>query len=293
MVHGDTGLPAQVVALHIPESVGRDHLLRADKIAVPGGGIALVEGAEALAADLQPVVDDHIGLQGAHHLHQRPGLPRLPPHLIVGKVEPEDIQLSVVFAELPHLPMHIFQIPVKVPVFIGTGGILPHGVIPVAVMGVVGMVPVQQGVVKAHPQALRPEGIEKFPDDIPAHGGIGGLELRERGIKQAEAVVVLGGEDGIAHARLLCGPGPCPGVEVLAGELIEEGQILTLRHPLRAAHPLAPGGDGIESPVKEQPEPRLPEPLHPRFIGFPFKLIHGINSPFIYLSCDRINPKYL
>ena len=111
--------------------------------------MALRQGSEALSADLQPVVDDYLRLQGAHHVDQLRPPPGLAPQLVIGKIKPQDIQLSVVFAKLPHLPVHIIQIAVKIPAFVRILRILPHGMIGIAEMRIIRMVPVQQRMIES------------------------------------------------------------------------------------------------------------------------------------------------
>ena len=154
VVHGDAGLPHHVPALLVLDAVGGDDLLGADKVAVIGGGVALPQGAEALAAHLQAVVDDDAGLKLSHHVHQLGGAPRLAPHdvvlVLIGEVEPQNVQLAVVGADFPHLVVHVLHIAGEVPLLVGVGGVVAHGVVLIAVVGVVVVVPVQQSEVQAH-----------------------------------------------------------------------------------------------------------------------------------------------
>ena len=149
-----------------------------------------------------------------------------------------------------------------------------HGVVPVAVVGIVGVVPVDQGEVEAHPQALGPECLYEVPDDIPAQLGVGGLEVGILTVEEAEAVVVLGGQDHVLHAGLLGGLGPGPGVVVPGVELVEVGHVLGFGHLLVTAHPLAPGGDAVQAPVDKHAEPGLAKPLHSCLIGAAIKGKH-------------------
>ena len=64
----------------------------------------------------------------------------------------------------------------------------------VPVVGVIVVVPVQQGVVEPHFQALGPDGVHVLPHQVAAALGVGGLEIRVLAVEQAEALVVLGGE---------------------------------------------------------------------------------------------------
>lgn len=75
------------------------------------------------------------------------------------------------------------------------------------------MVPVDEGVVKADMQPLRPEGVDKFPHKIPSGLGVGAFVIGVGRVEQAKAFMVLGGQDGVFHPRRLGLPRPLPGIE--------------------------------------------------------------------------------
>ncbi len=140
----------------------------------------------------------------------------------------------------------------------------------VPVMGEIRMPPVDYGI-QAHPDPLLPESVQEFPHQVPPAGGIGGLEVRQLRIEQAEAVMVLGRQHRVLHAGLLRHPGPFLRIVVLRGELVLEGLVLLPGELLGAAQPFPSGGDGVESPVDEHAEPGLPVPLRP-----PGPLFHNL-----------------
>ena len=142
-------------------------------------------------------------------------------------------------------------------------------------MGVVRVVPVQQGVVQPHLESLGPGSGQEVGHHVPAQGGVGGLEVGILAVEQAEAVVVLGGEDDILHPCPSGGFDPLCRVVVRGGELPEIGQVVLLRHLLGAAHPLPPGGDGVQPPVDEHAEPGPAEPGHAGLVVPAVKLIHA------------------
>ena len=271
VVHGDAALPHQGAALGVAQAVGRDDLLGTDEIPVEGSGGAGGQRAEALPAHLQAVVHHHIGLEGAHQLHQLGPPPRLPPQLIIGEVKPQKIQLSVVGAQLPHLGVHVVQVAAEVPAPVSIGRVVPHGVVAVAVVGEVGVAPVDEGEVQPGPQPGLPGGVQKFPHKVPPGGAVGGLKIRIGAVEQAEAVMVLGGEDGVLHPRPLGRRHPLPHVAVPGVKFCHEGVVLPVGDSLHAAHPLPPGGDGVQPPVEKQAEPGLDEPGRPALIGVPVK----------------------
>ena len=269
VVHGDAALPYQGAALGVTQAVRRDDLLGTDEVPVEGGGGAGGQGAEALPAHLQAVVHHHIGLEGAHHFHQLCPPPRLPPQFAVRKVEPQKVQFSVIGAQLPHLGVHVVQVTAEVPALVSIGRVVPHGVVAVAEVGKVGVTPVDEGEVQPGPQTGLPGGVQEFPDEIPVRGAVGGLETGVRAVEQAEAVVVLGGEHGVLHPRPLGRRHPRAYITVPGVELGHEGVVLPVGDSLHAAHPLPPGGDGVQPPVQKQAEPGPGEPSRPALVGVP------------------------
>jgi len=127
-------------------------------------------------------------------------------------------------------------------------------------MGVVRVVPVQQGVIEPHLDPLRPEGVEIFPHQIPAAGGHRRVIGQFR-VEQAEAVVVLGGEHGILHSGPFGGFGPFFRVVFRRVKGVEVGLVLFVGHPLVLLDPFPPGGDGVQPPVDEHSEPGPREPI--------------------------------
>ena len=269
VVHGDAALPHQGAALGVGQAVRGDDLLGADEIPVEGGGGAGGQGAEALPAHLQAVIHHHAGLEGAHHLHQLRPPPRLPPQLVIGEVEPQKVQPAVVGAQLPHLGVHVVQVAAEIPALVGIRRVVPHGVVTVAVVGEVWVVPVDEGEVQPRPQPGLPGGVQEFPDEIPARGAVGGLETGVRAVEQAEAVVVLGGEDGVLHPGPLGRRHPRAHITVPGVELGHEGVVSPVGNALHAAHPLPPGGDGVQPPMQKQAEPGPGEPGRPALVGVP------------------------
>lgn len=130
-----------------------------------------------------------------------------------------------------------------------------------AINGKVGMVPVDQGIIKAHPEPFRPERFHVFLHQIPPRGGIGAFVVGVLGIEHAEAFVVLGGEHGVFHARRLGRLGPGVSVIEIGIEMLKIFLVFFLRNALPAFHPFMPGGQGIQSPMNEHAEPGSGEPF--------------------------------
>ena len=283
VVHGHAALPDKGPALRVPQALRRDDLLGADEVPVEGGGLAGGQGAEALPADLQAVVDDHLRLEGADHVYQLSCLPGFAPELVIGEVKPQDVQLAVAGAQLPDLVVEIFQVAVEVPPLVSVIGVIPHGVVGVAAVGEVRVPPVDEGEVQPCLQSPGPGRLQVLPDEVPARGGVGGLEIRVGAVVEAEAIVVLGGHDHVPHPRRLGHVHPFPHVAVHGVELMEIGVIRFAGNPLRTADPLPPGGDGVEPPVNEHAEPCLGVPGHTLLVVLPHKLIcHACFPPVRY-----------
>ena len=93
-------------------------------------------------------------------------------------------------------------------------------------VGRVRLVPVLRiGIVDAELQTLRMAGLAQLLDDIPLERCVvDDIVLADQGIEEGKAVVVLGGDNHIAHARILEDLGPFIGVKLrwieLGGHLV-------------------------------------------------------------------------
>ena len=156
--------------------------------------------------------------------------------------------------------MHIIQIAVEIAPGVVLAGVVAHGVVLIAIVGIIGMMPIQQRIIQADLEALGAEGVHKLAHGVPAEGGVGGFEIGIPAIEQAEAVMVLGGEDGVFHAGLARHGRPGAGIEIRRRKLPKIGQVIGLGHTLGGAHPLPARGDGIQPPMDKHAEPRLAVP---------------------------------
>ncbi len=123
------------------------------------------------------------------------------------------------------------------------------------------MVPIDEGIIQAHLQPLGSECIQELPDQIPAAGSVGGLKIGILTIEQAEPVMVLGGEHGVAHARLSRSAGPSARIEIHGIEFLPQGFVGFGGHLFGAAHPFPPSRDGVKPPMNEQAKAVVAEPL--------------------------------
>ncbi|OQB40309.1 MAG: hypothetical protein BWY09_00817 [Candidatus Hydrogenedentes bacterium ADurb.Bin179] len=96
------------------------------------------------------VVEDDMGLQFPDHFEETLRIP------ILGRatqpVKPDDVDLSIVRADFPQLPMHIFDI------------------LRVGCRPVIRMMPVRRGVVESHPQPGLVTGVRQFLNHIAFEG---------------------------------------------------------------------------------------------------------------------------
>jgi len=125
---------------------------------------------------------------------------------------------------------------------------------------ILGVVPVEQRVVEADPQALLAEGLDHGGQEVLAPRGLGGLVVGVRRVPQAEALVVLGGDHEVLHAGVLRRPGPGLGIVEVRVEVVEVLLVILVLGALVVLDPLVARGQGVEPPVDEHPEPILDEP---------------------------------
>ena len=144
IVHRNAGFPGDIVSIHILDAVRRNHLLRAHKVAVVRGRISGRQRTVALSAHLETVVDDDIRLELPHHIDQLRRFPCFAAQRIVGKVKPQHIELSVVCADLAYLIVHVGQVAVEIAVIVFVCRVVPHRVVPVAIMRKIVVEPVEQ-----------------------------------------------------------------------------------------------------------------------------------------------------
>ena len=204
IVHCHTGFPGQRISFYVRKAFRRDNLLGTHEVAMIRSGIAFCQRTSSFPAHFKTIVYDHLRLQGTHHIYQLGGSPFFSPHIIVGKIKPEEIQLSVIGTDFFHLFMHVIHITAEIPVLISAFRMIAHGMIPVLIMRIIFMIPVKQSEIKAYLQPFRTDCIHIFPHQIPSGLCVGCLILRIFAVKQTESVVVLGCQNHIFHSGFLC-----------------------------------------------------------------------------------------
>ena len=136
------------------------------------------------------------------------------------------------------------------------------------------MRPVAGRVIPAEFQAMAMGGVGQLAADVAMEGRRGdavvGAELRG---PHREAVVMLGGEDDVFHARALGQPHPGVGVELHRVEALVKVVVDVGRHRFIAAKVVRMAdarptdflaAEARWSPVDEHPEPRVAPPRQPR-----------------------------
>ena len=140
---------------------------------------------------------------------------------------------------------------------------------------VAGMVHIGLGVVEAEPHPDLGAGFCQLGTYVFAIRGACDLVVGPRRVEHAKAIVVLGGEDNVAHPRLSGHLHPGPGLKVNRVEPLWQGKVLGFADGWLLAkgrgrqlrnHNRPRGfdpGDRIGSPVDEQTELGFPEPVQP------------------------------
>ncbi len=115
-------------------------------------------------------------------------------------------------------------------------------------------------MVKTNPHVHIAKRFHHGPEQVTTGGGVRGLVLRQLGVPQAEAFMMLGRHHKVLHA----GPGGCRGPEFGIVEVgIEPVEILLIRcgvDALKVFQPFMPGPQGIEAPMDEEAETIMGEP---------------------------------
>ncbi|OPZ73917.1 MAG: hypothetical protein BWY79_02194 [Actinobacteria bacterium ADurb.Bin444] len=241
--HGDAGFPQQRVAVLVEHAGGRDALLG-------GRQVLLGEG---------PIVDEDVGVELAGHgvgLAGRVGIGGVHPPAVIPQHE------GVALDDLLDLGLHVLDEARELGVTLRAALLLP-----LEPGQVVGVVPVHDREVVAGPDARLLEGLVVHRQHVLAVGRVGDLVVGGLGVPHAEAVVVLGGEDGVLDAGLLRQRRPFVRVVLHRVELGGQLLVLLLRDLADVADPLTLAEQGVDTPVDEQAELDVLEPLDDFFAG--------------------------
>ena len=191
------------------------------------------------------------------------GFPVVAPFAIlarVRKVEPEEVDFAVLRAQLQHLVAHVLGVFAHVTHrVLGTfGGVVAHGVD--FVHSELGVVPVNQRVVKTHLDALGTERIHRGTNQVFAVRRVGHTVVGVLCRPQTKAFVVLGGDDEILHAGLFGTARPLFGVKEIGVEVVKELLVVGITYLLVVADPLVARRQGVQPPVDEHAEAVVRKP---------------------------------
>ena len=237
--HRHRGLPERGPSLFVGESGGGNELL----------------GRFVVAAGEGAVVDEDVGLQAAGFREDRPELGLIfRAFVFPAAVEPQFIDAAVIGEDFADLTPHVFQVAVEVRA--RRGAVLFPG----APRQIVGMVPVHDRIVKAQTQPLAMTLVGDLPDRIAAEGRALDAVVGELRVKQAEAVVMLGGDHQVFLSGLFDQCHPTAGVEMLRIELPHEFVVFLQRNLARVAHPLAAADERVEAPMNDRSEAVVAKP---------------------------------
>ena len=139
----------------------------------------------------QTVVNDHIRLILSNHFDQLGGFPFFSGHIVIGKIEPQKIQLTIPGYKFLYLTMHIFQISVKIDFLIFICRIISHRMLSVSILWKIRMMPVNNGKIQSHLQSSLTARLYKFLYQVSSCFCVRRLVVCQSGIKQTESVMML------------------------------------------------------------------------------------------------------
>jgi len=135
------------------------------------------------------------------------------------------------------------------------------------------MMPVLRlGVVEPETEARLPAGRRQLLERIALERrGVHDVVPAGRRAEHRKPIVMLRGDDDVLHPGVLGDAHPFIRVELHRVELAGQLGVFGDRDFAAVHHPLAARRDGIQPPVDEHPELRLPEPVHAA-VGLPGRL---------------------
>jgi len=215
------------------------------------------------------VVNYNMGLERAHKRNKLLCLPvilALAGHSLVGvvgigEIKPKDINLSIVCQKLRNLVAHILGISAHISALVELGrvGIVTPGMI--AIEGEIGVMPVDKRIVEANLQPLGAERLHIFTNQIPAKGCVHNIVVGVLGIKEAEALVMLGGKHRILHSCGLSLSCPLACIKKIGVKALKIALVDILANTLIALYPFVPCRQSIKTEVDKHSKPVINEPL--------------------------------
>ena len=230
--------PRQQIAGFVADPVGGDILLRRHEI--------------ARAFQSETPVDEDRGIQFPHQLEQFfrfPFFRIFPARPRIREIEPDDVDLSVFRQQFGHLVAHVFAVEMLV------AGLVQFRPVQIAERMVVVdrelvVMPVEQGIIDAGADPFGAERLEDLADIIPF-----GFEIGVSRIEHAESVMMFCREHHVFHPGGFGQFRPFFRFETVRIEMVRILGILFRRKFFIGLHPFAAGGNAVNSPVDEHPEP--------------------------------------
>ena len=244
--------------------------------------LTLRQRAITLSTALQTIINDHIRLKTSHHIDQLRSSPLLPTHIIIGKIKPQNIQLSIIGTDLTNLIVHICKITVKIPGIILIFRMISHRMIPVTKMRIILMVPVKQCKIKTNLQTFPSHSFHKLSHKITSTPRIRRLKICILTVKQTEAIMMLRCKHHIFHPCFLRSSRPRTRIIIHRIKLLKILHIIFFRHFLHTAHPFTSRRDRIKPPVNKHTKTRIQIPFHPFVVSLSVKCVHRF-FPFVPL----------
>jgi len=117
-----------------------------------------------------------------------------------------------------------------------------------SVDGEMRVMPVDHGMIEADFESFGAEGFDQGLDQVAASRGVGGLVVSELGVPEAEALVVLGGDDDVLHAGLSGELRPFAGIIQVWVKVAQVLVILFIEDGFTVLHPFVPRREGRTGP---------------------------------------------
>src|SRR5689334_3306234 len=126
----------------------------------------------------------------------------------------------------------------------------------------VGMVPIHERVVEAEAQALATGRLDVLGDKIASSSLFRSAKVRELGVKEAKAFMVLASHHHVLHPGCFRELGPRPCCVRLRIEALRKLLVFGDRNALFFHRPFVPSEDAVEPKVDEHTETGFVPPLH-------------------------------
>ena len=182
----------------------------------------------------------------------------------VRKIEPKDIHVAILGQKFCDLVADVGGVAgLTAPFiesgsfFIGSSAIGADSVIE----NIIGMVPIEERIIEADPQAAPAEGLDEGFEEVATGGSVGRFVVGVLGIPQTEPLVVLGGDHEIFHSGVCRGFGPGIGIVKVGVEAAEVASFVFFDGDFFIIHqPFVAGAERVETPMDEEAEPVVCKP---------------------------------